>query len=284
MRLIYIDESGTSANENIALVAGAVIEFDAQLGVIEGQLGSIIKDHVAPQKQFRFAFHATELFSGGKKTSAFPKSSTTPQDRWPILHKLAALPSLNKIPIIVGYVNKSLCQNEGIDNQDTWHAIAYTRAVLAADVYMKTYAAAGEHALIVAENKPEVHRGLKNLHFAMQTDGLAQATFGHFAAHMPITRVRDTVHFAAKDESPALQIADVCAFIIRRHFEQRTSSEGFFNTFLGGQYMPPPPFVTDRPDGFGVYAWEPQRGPSRIAYERPLAFSPVSNLTPSSML
>jgi hypothetical protein len=40
----------------------------------------------------------------------------------------------------------------------------------------------------------------------------------------------DTVHFAGKSESAPLQIADACAFVIKRHLMEKEDAATFFGT------------------------------------------------------
>jgi hypothetical protein len=48
----------------------------------------------------------------------------------------------------------------------------------------------------------------------------------------------DTVHFAAKQESPMLQIADLCAFFIKRKLQGSPDSKPFFDAFAGQMTSP----------------------------------------------
>ena len=50
---------------------------------------------------------------------------------------------------------------------------------------------------------------------------------------LPITKIVDTVHFVEKDDAFLLQIADVCALMIRYAYEGKSSAKEFFNLLLG---------------------------------------------------
>jgi hypothetical protein len=49
-----------------------------------------------------------------------------------------------------------------------------------------------------------------------------------FDSLVPFQRVIDTVHFAKKSETAPLQIADVCAFAIKRHLMGKAYSDRLF--------------------------------------------------------
>lgn len=44
----------------------------------------------------------------------------------------------------------------------------------------------------------------------------------------PFVIIKDTVHFARKNESRALQVADACTFILRGHFLNRKHNDRFY--------------------------------------------------------
>ena len=50
-------------------------------------------------------------------------------------------------------------------------------------------------------------------------------------SYLPISKIVDTVHFASKNEAILLQIADVCAFIVRCFLEKKPHAEDFLNAF-----------------------------------------------------
>ena len=68
MRFIYLDESGISAKERVAVVAGIIVDADKQLKSVEKHVESIIADYVPEKYQEGFSFHATDLFHGGGRT------------------------------------------------------------------------------------------------------------------------------------------------------------------------------------------------------------------------
>ena len=54
----------------------------------------------------------------------------------------------------------------------------------------------------------------------------------------PLKKIVDVPYFAEKAESPPLQLADLCAYLIMRHLLRRSDSQEFFELIplnsLGG--------------------------------------------------
>jgi hypothetical protein len=67
VRLIYTDEAGTSAKEPVCVVASVIVHGDQQWRPLENEVQRIVKERVPSNLKEKFIFHATEVFSGGKK-------------------------------------------------------------------------------------------------------------------------------------------------------------------------------------------------------------------------
>jgi hypothetical protein len=47
--------------------------------------------------------------------------------------------------------------------------------------------------------------------------------------YYPFRKIKDTVHFAKKEECRHLQLADACAFVMRQHYMRNERSDRFWN-------------------------------------------------------
>jgi hypothetical protein len=72
-----------------------------------------------------------------------------------------------------------------------------------------------ECAVLIAENNNEVRAAAKSMH-RLATDPRSAGLSIVKDNTLPLKRIRDTVHFAEKDEAPMLQLADVCAYTLSR--------------------------------------------------------------------
>jgi len=85
-----------------------------------------------------------------------------------------------------------------------------------------------EVAQVVAENREEVQETVSDLHHLLRSEKEV-AALGPPAGRFPLVKVRGGAQFAAKRDFPALQIADVCAFVIRGIINDRREYAPFYN-------------------------------------------------------
>lgn len=106
MRLVYLDEAGTSnpKHEPILVVAGITVDADKQFKEIERYLDALAHKHVADRTIGEFAFHAMELFHGTKN---FDRETWSFDKRLEILDELAAIPKKFDLPICWGSTNRT---------------------------------------------------------------------------------------------------------------------------------------------------------------------------------
>lgn len=103
MRLIFIDEAGTSAIEPVCVVAAVIVEADRELRVVREELSRAIFEGVPPIYRNNFLFHATEIFSGGKNID---RNLWSFDDRLDFLKSIVCLPFVHDLPIAIGKVFK----------------------------------------------------------------------------------------------------------------------------------------------------------------------------------
>lgn len=117
--------------------------------------------------------------------------------------------------------------------------IAYVLCAIAGDQFMRQETTPDEVALIVAEDNQQARRDIKAAREWLKSPELiAQFPLPFGEDMLPVERIVDTVHFAEKKQSPLLQIADACAFVLRRYLERAAHSERFINSLLGGAQIP----------------------------------------------
>jgi Protein of unknown function (DUF3800) len=84
-----------------------------------------------------------------------------------------------------------------------------------------------EVEMLIAEDRPEVRNTVKFTHGVFRGRGLKQDQSSFEAIKnkllgelMPLERIVETVHFVQKRESSLLQVADLCAFAIKRNMQK----------------------------------------------------------------
>jgi hypothetical protein len=242
MRMAYFDEAGTSdmATEPFLVLAGIIVNADEQWKWLEGKQNAIRNEvigQIPEERRLKFAFHATELFSGGKD---FPREEWGKEERWQILERLASIPLDLNIPIIAAYAKRWEAPGSKDISAKARLAIMqrdlFVQAVTGVEQFMWFNASEKEVALIIAEehqdNRTLMRIGQEFLKSSFATDLPPQ-----MQEWLPLTRIVDTTHFATRLQSIPLQFADIAAFIIKRHLEGAKDSERFYKALVGSAIM-----------------------------------------------
>ncbi|HEY2395244.1 MAG TPA: DUF3800 domain-containing protein [Rudaea sp.] len=199
VRLIYLDEAGTSRNEPVAVVAAAIFHPDKQWRNVDQYLSFLRKRYGLKED---FIFHATELFSGGK---VLDRKNWPAERRIPILKRVLSIPRKFDIPIMFGFYRQ-----DGVTDADTRHHSAFALCLKRANDFIKDKYD-GEVATVVAENVSEMRRWLAKTPDVLKNP---PSTVPELGRH-PFDAVVDQIHFADKQGAPLLQVADAVAFAIR---------------------------------------------------------------------
>ncbi len=248
VRLVYIDEAGISKDERHSIVAGPIIHGDHQLAVVEDHLLGLVEKHIPSEEQFGFIFHAKEIWSG---TGYFKN-----RDKWPlakrleILRDLAAIPTKLAIPVTYGVGRKELIathlkeENVSVKTQEfVEHVSALANAMQLVELFMREKHP-DEFTLIIAEDRDHLRSMLKDVHATFRGRHSLSQT-GQFLKirsvfkFLPFHHIRDTIHFAKKEDCQHLQLADICAFLIRGHFRDHPHNPPLFEILRPALLVPP---------------------------------------------
>lgn len=223
VRLVYLDEAGVSnpAQEPVLVVAGVIVNPDRQWKELEAYFRGMALALFPDEDPYRFVFHAKDIFHG---TGKFDRSRWPRRERMRILAQLAQVPRLFDLPVVVGDLDRIATKRElekespGIPAKSA-HNLMHTSAFINAIQYVQFWIehnAPDENAMLIAEDTPEIKRVLRNVH-----EGYTDPTLENENA-FKAPNIIDAVHFAQKSESLLLQIADHCAFIIKRKLMGKT--------------------------------------------------------------
>ena len=266
MRFVYMDEAGISASEPVTIVVGLVIDADKQLMQAETSLNEALKS-VPDKFSDGFIFHAKDIWGNKSYRDDWQMS-----DRLAFLKNIMSLPRRLNIPIAYGLVRRGFDWGEettaninkaGLKMEQFDHIVSFGGCVARADKYIREHAEITEIASIVAEDIPEMRRFLKVAPDAYRGTGrtspedhlrptLAEQRQGFIAqeTEMRISRIRKGIHFVAKQDDPILQLADACAFALRRYFSEQDFGNDFIKAMLGFE-----PILEDfaGPSSYGCY-------------------------------
>jgi hypothetical protein len=229
MRLIYVDEAGTSAPEPVTVVVGLIVDPDRHWLAANSAISRLLQK-VPTSIREGFISHAKSILNGRKYQDEWSL-----QSRRQFLLEMMSIPRRFGIPIAMAKVNREVDGCEGVGplrKEEFQHAMAFEMCIEQADDYMRKYSASNEIAIVLAEDVPNIRNVIKRLVKGTRNSGgwrckpehqkpsKAQLASGTVLKEklMAITRVVDTVLFFEKKEGPLLQIADACAFGFRRYF------------------------------------------------------------------
>ena len=250
MRNLYMDEAGTSFHEPYTVVAIVIVDGDSQWTPVAEYLQELVREHVPAEHRDGFVFHAADIHNGSKPIK---KLGWSREQRFEILESLARIPVSFQIPF-------AWCSNAKHDDGLDWvpknevlirHLVAFVQALKAANQYLHDFAP-DEVAMLISEDVHKRRQWFKNITAHLNSNTAPE----YFAGKTAFNSLIDTVHFARKNEAPLLQIADVCAFTIRRYLSGGSSGGQLAQTLLGS-FFPADFFLhkNDDPMRAGAITW-----------------------------
>jgi hypothetical protein len=244
VRIAFLDEAGRSRHEPIIVVGGILIHGDRTYRKLVARFNEIATAHLPEADRKDFIFHAKDIFHGAGRY--FKDRDVWPRERrWPILSALAGLPREFGIPVVYGHLTKAEYHRDAADliaanstpknraeiTDIGEHISAFARAEVSIEDRMHQFPR-DEICMLIAEDTDRVKQAVKDAHrLVRDPEEMSRgdfATLRDFPVKLPLVKIEDTPHFAAKADSRPLQLADLCAFLIMRRLMRQESSQQFF--------------------------------------------------------
>jgi hypothetical protein len=229
-----MDEGGISQHEPIAIVAGVYVHGDDQIIPLEDELDALIRRHIPEQDWPGFVLHAKDIWHGAKY---FRDRNTWPWERRAaILDDLVQIPGKLETPIVFSRLVKATAAERHNPRGEmsahafdvSCHAIAFSGCVLRVEEFMR-HIWPTEIAQIVAEDNPSARQTIKGVTDLFRNPDRLNRGDLQSVDILPLERIRGSIQFADKNEYRPLQLADACAFLIRRRFVRHDDrSERFY--------------------------------------------------------
>jgi hypothetical protein len=251
VRFIYVDEAGIAADEPITVVVGLVVHADTQWLPVARLVRELLATKVPEHYQDNFIFHASSIW-GNKKF----RDRWEYEERLAFLHRMMSIPYENGLGICYGAARRDAAPLTA--NPLNWpkekldHMISFGSCIAAGSKMIRESANFDEIATVVAEDIPEMRERLK-----IAADTFKQKGFAGLQDAFRITNVVDVVHFAKKYEAPILQLADACAFGIRRFLSDESQGEEFLQSITAGKHKIPKLVDAAQTGGFQKPGWIP---------------------------
>lgn len=240
MRITYLDEAGTANkdHEPYLVVAGVIVDPDLTYAEIDRTLRRLGKKYFPdlneePLVSARtwgkpLVFHAKDIWHG---------SGLYPRDQWPLQKRLALLEELSQIPkkfnltVVWGAIDRkehalAAAQRKLSKKraESEAHAMAFMRAMRRVDSWM-VERAHREYTIAYAEDRKDVREYIELVHGIYTDRSFDDAPDEAFIS----SHIIEAVSFVKKERSAVLQIADHCAFIIKRKLQKCPKIEPYFN-------------------------------------------------------
>ena len=101
VRLVYLDEAGTTTGASWLAVAGVIVHGDQQWREADRRVAALIDKHIPKADRPGFVFHATDIFHGSRYFDRKKPEWASRERRWAILEDLAQIISDLKLPVAV---------------------------------------------------------------------------------------------------------------------------------------------------------------------------------------
>ena len=216
VRITYIDESGTNPHDPAMVVAGIVVDGDKQIGPVEDALAALIFKHIPEPDRDDFFFRGSDIWNGNGYFRG--KDDEWPKDRRAaLLTEVVQLPVQYGLPIVFGHVPRqeyaaSLPRSPSPEElRIAIHCSAFSHMSIMLDRAFESMWP-NENTLLIAEDLQEMKAMLRAVQAVLRSQ---KALASFVPGARPIKHIRDTVHFAGKADSRLLQLADICAYVIR---------------------------------------------------------------------
>lgn len=232
-RTIFLDEAGISRpdQEPFVVVAGVIINNDNDWKRMEDHLWQMVTENFEEAEWPKAFFHAYALYSG--RTPFDAARGWDEKKRFRVLDELANFPSQYAIPIVYGFRERALHAdappNSWIENKTHAAQVVSTMICMQhAEMWMRMSPGVNddEIAQLVLEDQKDVRRYMKEIARVMRNppaEWVKQNPRG-----LPLTRLVGSPHFEEKQDVSLLQIADVCAYVIKRQLMRDPMIERFF--------------------------------------------------------
>lgn len=220
VRMLYLDEAGIGKidDDPFLVVAGVLIHADTQWSAIVNDLKTALLDATPFGVKTPAYFHAKDVFHG---------SGEFPRDKWPrevrtaLLEKVGSIPYRYQVPVLWSAIDRRAFAKDHPGDTPRQHltdaySVAALTCFLQAEAYMRGLPNQAEVASVVLEQNHELQRRLPEILDLMNHPEDEPGLDSNFKHYVPFQKIIDGPSSQPKSLSSLLQVADYCAFAIKR--------------------------------------------------------------------
>jgi hypothetical protein len=231
VRLLYLDETGTSRDATFIAVAGVIVHGDRQWPKIEQRVVDLIEKYIPPADRLGFVFHATDIFHGAKDFGRRKPEWETRERRFSVLYDLAKIIADLELPVVLGSHKKDEYGRGILSDADEGrlelkaniiHNNAVIDCLMWADKWLERFAP-NELATVIHEDGSRAKKLIQAcVEMLRSKEKMISIGFNEEKIEklgLPLKRVIDSVNFTKKSGARPLQLADLCAFLFGRFLQ-----------------------------------------------------------------
>lgn len=276
VRVLYLDESGIGKlkHDPFVVVAGVIIHADSQWGLLARRLDELLSDATPFGSKRPQFLHAKDIFHG---SGEFPRDKWDLKRRNKLLDSVGALVEEFSLPVVWISIDRKKFSKRftGLNASEQvreCYTVAAVGCFMQAEMYMRQQHVSGEVCSIVMEENRELQKRIPAMIAFMRNPGdETKNLLDGWERVMPLTKLIDTPACQPKTASSILQLADYCAFSIKRRIENKPGSSRLTHGLAGNLLRYEDPSVNDKDlREFESVFWNPVHMPSRWGF--PLKF------------
>lgn len=226
VRVLYLDESGVGnlKADPFLVVAGVIIHADTQWAALANDLSNLLSDAVPFGAPRPAHLHAKDIYHG---SGEFPRELWDRDRRNKLLWAVGDLVELYKIPVVwIAIDRKDYARMHPGDSPEEHTRDAYTCCAVGcfiqAEMYMRQQHNSAEVCSIVMEQNHNLQKRIPEMIQFMRDPGDQAANLLPLWKKVsPLAKIIDTPACQPKTASSLLQLADYCAFAIKRRMENK---------------------------------------------------------------
>lgn len=238
VRVLYLDEAGIGNIENdpFLVVAGVLIHADTQWMALAQRLESILRDATPHGSALPSHLHAKDIFHG---SGEFDRKLWSGDRRFGLLAQIAGLPAEFDIPVVWSYSDRrdrswtDPSSTPGEVLIDNYSACAMA-CLLKTEIFMRAQPNKSEVASVVLEQNHELQKRIPSLVSFLRNPGSeVDNLLPGWERSIPPRHIIDAPSCQPKTASNILQLADYCAFALKRRLQGAKRAEELTDPFWG---------------------------------------------------
>jgi hypothetical protein len=237
VRIVYLDEAGTSNDGEFVVVAGVIVHGDHQLTNVKSALRALTEEHLPQEDWDKPIIHTCDIYGGNKYFDEPRKPQWTASKRFALLRDLAAIIQTHRLIPVFNLVPKDRYPLERFGGKAKERlrftvGVGYVCCLLEIDEWFQLNAKQ-ENCFMVYEDNQDIRSHLKEAQRYNQSPRIHEDIDPEMAKLLPLKRIHEDPNFQEKRPSHPLIIADFVAFIVKRIMMCDPKALEFFEPWMG---------------------------------------------------